>query len=731
MKNLTLILSLVLTGLCTQYMYSQDTSKVADYETLSLKDLLNTKIVSVSKKTELLFDAPLSASVISKEDIQRAGSSSIMEALRSVPGVIVKEQSNGNYDIHLRGINIPPNPTFEERNTPTLVMINNRPIYSYLKGGTLWEALPVDLNDVEKIEVIRGAAGALYGPNAVNGVINIITAKTKKDGWYMIVNNRQGSLGTFVNNASAGFQAKKWSAIASGNYQHRNRAQTSYYEYNRNSYLDNPDYFLSFLNDSMFTKDIYPTPLLAQEKYAGNLSISYRENESFKFNVNTGYQHSVTQRTSIDNLSTPFSFSSSDSRYINADAYLHGVTAQASYHQGLQLSEYYPGAKYNFENVDLNIEYNYTKNNFSLKPGINYRKAIYDDTKYSDVLNKKGMFNARGEIIARSASLRAEQKLFRNKLRLVGGIMANKFNYPDTTYLSYEFAATYKLNRKHLFRAVLSSAARSATITDTYVDRVLVTYPLGNNRYGQVVVSGNKNLKLQVSDMMEIGYRGNLNNRLHIDIELFATKSKNYRSFVNQAMYTKIIGSDTIEVNPSVPTNVPIKILQRGITASLTYEAKHIKFTPFITIQHSTVKNYSPFLTMPDGGIGLFVAPDPVHNNIYSRMGTEEELKNTPVVYGGGSINYIAGNKWNFNISGYYTSSQVYSHFSNTIYNDGIRGIDNIQAKLILNTTISYAPSKGVSIFCAGKNLLNDKDREFFRTDEAPFMLQAGVHFEF
>jgi iron complex outermembrane recepter protein len=231
--------------------------------------------------------------------------------------------------------------------------------------------------------------------------------------------------------------------------------------------------------------------------------------------------------------------------------------------------------------------------------------------------------------------------------------------------------------------------------------------------------------------MMEIGYRGNFSNRLHIDVELFTTRSKNYRSFVNRAMYTKIIAADTIEVNPSVPTNLPIEIIQRGLTASLTYDLRKIKFTPFITIQHSKVKNYSPFLTTPDGGTGVFVNPDPVHNNIYSGMGTEEDLKNTPSVYGGASINFVAGSKWNFNISSYYTSAQVYSHFSNTIYNDGIRGIDNIKAKLILNTTISYTPLKGLEFFCSGKNLLNDTNREFFRTDEVPFMLQGGLHYEF
>src|ERR1700730_6894059 len=117
-----------------------------------------------------------------------------MEAMRLVPGVIVREQANGIYDIHLRGMdNQPPNGAFDEAsNTSTLVMIDNRPIYNYLMGGTFWENLPVDMNDVKKIEVIRGPAAALYGPNAVSGVINIITRQVEKPGLYLVANNQQG-----------------------------------------------------------------------------------------------------------------------------------------------------------------------------------------------------------------------------------------------------------------------------------------------------------------------------------------------------------------------------------------------------------------------------------------------------------------------------------------------------------------------------------------------------------
>ena len=169
-----------------------------------------------------------------------------MEALRLVPGMIVREQSNGNYDIHLRGMdNVPPNAPFEGNSTTTLVMIDNRPIYNYLKGGTFWETLPVDINDVEKIEVVRGPAAALYGPNAVSGVINIITRQPEKDGLYLVANTKQGSYHTYINNASVGYRSNKWSIIASGNYQDRERTQTSYFEMYRNQWLDHPSYFIS------------------------------------------------------------------------------------------------------------------------------------------------------------------------------------------------------------------------------------------------------------------------------------------------------------------------------------------------------------------------------------------------------------------------------------------------------------------------------------------------------
>src|SRR5688572_27948665 len=411
------------TGMSAGYGQT-DTSRSNSYEGLSLKDLLDVKIVSVSKKAEFLFDAPLSATVVTKEEISRAGCTSIMEALRLVPGMIVREQSNGNYDIYLRGMdNAPPNAPFEGGSTTTLVMIDDRPIYNYLRGGTFWETLPIDINDVEKIEVVRGPAGALYGPNAVSGVINIITRQTKKEGLYLVANSQQGSLNTFINNASIGYKLEKWGIIASGNYQGRDRSQTSYYEFFRDKWQDEPEYTIGILNDTVASQP-KDNPGVAMKKYAGNLFISFDPADEIRFTMSAGTQYSMAQRVSNENGVTPLSTAVSDSRYADIRANVKGLSAQFAYIKGTQ-NPISPSNKYDFYTIDANIEYNYTKGDLSLKPGFSYRSAVYDDIKYYDTINQEGVFNARGQIITKTASLRGEYKLLDSKLRLVAGAAAN------------------------------------------------------------------------------------------------------------------------------------------------------------------------------------------------------------------------------------------------------------------------------------------------------------------
>jgi len=140
-----------------------------DLTRLSLEELSMIEVTSVSRRPEALADAAAAIYVISGEDIRRSGATSLPEALRLAPNLNVQRVNSVDYAISARGFN------GYETSNKLLVLVDGRSIYSTLHSGVFWDARDVMLQDVERIEVISGPGGALYGSNAMNGVINIIT----------------------------------------------------------------------------------------------------------------------------------------------------------------------------------------------------------------------------------------------------------------------------------------------------------------------------------------------------------------------------------------------------------------------------------------------------------------------------------------------------------------------------------------------------------------------------
>ncbi len=145
---------------------------VPDVATLSMEDLMNLQVTSVSKRTQKVADAAAAVFVITQEDIRRSGATSIPEALRLAPGLQVARIDENKWAIAARGFN----GRFDNK---LLVLIDGRSVYTPLFSGVYWNVQDVMLEDVDRIEVIRGPGATLWGANAVNGVINIITKKAK------------------------------------------------------------------------------------------------------------------------------------------------------------------------------------------------------------------------------------------------------------------------------------------------------------------------------------------------------------------------------------------------------------------------------------------------------------------------------------------------------------------------------------------------------------------------
>jgi iron complex outermembrane receptor protein len=175
------------------------------------------RVVTASRRAQSALEAPNATSVITAEDIRLSGATTLPELLRRVPGAEVMMLGQGSANVSLRGFN-------ERIANKVLVLVDGRTEYQDFLGMTLWSSMPVDLGDIERIEVIRGPGSALYGANAMLGVVNIITRAPgtgPRARFQASVGNGNAAGGSFVSHGGSGglryrasaaySQADKWS----------------------------------------------------------------------------------------------------------------------------------------------------------------------------------------------------------------------------------------------------------------------------------------------------------------------------------------------------------------------------------------------------------------------------------------------------------------------------------------------------------------------------------------
>jgi iron complex outermembrane receptor protein len=162
------ILRLMLFAITCEVLQGQTPPQ--DLTKLNLEDLMNIEVTSVSKKEQNISKAASAVFVITSEDISRSGANNIPDLLRMVPGVEVAQINSSQWAISVRGFN-------GQYSNKLLVLVDGRTVYSPMFSGVFWDAQDVLLEDIDRIEVIRGPGATVWGANAVNGVINIITKK--------------------------------------------------------------------------------------------------------------------------------------------------------------------------------------------------------------------------------------------------------------------------------------------------------------------------------------------------------------------------------------------------------------------------------------------------------------------------------------------------------------------------------------------------------------------------
>ncbi len=147
-------------------------SSIGELKQLNVEELMNVQVTSVSRHPEKLIATASAIQVITQDDIRRSGATSIPEALRLADNLQVAQKNSHDWAISARGFNT-------SLGNKLLVMIDGRTVYTPLYSGVFWDAQDYLLEDIDRIEVISGPGGTLWGANAVNGVINIITKSAK------------------------------------------------------------------------------------------------------------------------------------------------------------------------------------------------------------------------------------------------------------------------------------------------------------------------------------------------------------------------------------------------------------------------------------------------------------------------------------------------------------------------------------------------------------------------
>lgn len=750
-----------------------------------LEYFLNKDVTSASKRAEKSLNSPLSTTVLSREEIINSGVTSIPEALRLVPGMIVREKTNGNFDVHIRGNdNMPPKGMFVySENSISLVMIDGRPVYNHSFGGTFWETLPVELNDIERIEIIRGPSSALYGPNAVSGAINIITRSVEGKKFKTDGNVELGNFSTKLANAGVSFGlGEKLKIRLSGNYAYRERFDDKFYVFDNNKWYPAGEIRGMRLPTGVYVEehfdDVFPRPEISLEKYAGNAFIHFDVTNNIAMDLSLGAQNSDINSTTLGNHNIPIVGRVSSSQYFDYKLKAYGFQLQTNFMSGDQDVQRKTQGFHIQPNIfNLSLEYEKAFGNLILRPGISYQSSIYSDEKWVNISERGGYLNGAKKLSSIAYFIRADYRVF-EKLRLIAALRGDTYNKPDVTKATYQFISSFDINENNVIRAGYSRANRGAFMADTYADYYWQIVP----GYYTMDYLGNENMNLPVMDMIEVGYRTRLSKKVLFEIEAFHTTMKDFTFFTPDAMtmdfdFSPVLLGQAPNTAPSrirshgQYQNLDLKSVQNGITANLNVVINsHLNFKVFGTFQKTELSNFydrtiwddfkhlqnscaaqymGDLMKLSTGDYSVLPSNGTVksYTSEYKSFRDSSNVsmthKGTPSFFGGFMADFNHKKKLYVNSSLYFYGKQTMLHnkvndlgqydpaFLADKANYDASENYTIDPKVIMNVKVSYKFWKENSIYVNARNVLSNNKKEFMFMEGVKASYLAGISFSF
>ena len=648
-----------------------------------LEQLSSTSSMSASKHQEDLFDTPISMSVITGEQIKMAGALSIPEALKLVPGVLVRELSNGLYEVHIRGFeNVPQ---FEDTtslgNQSSLIMIDNRPVYNYFNGGTFWENLPIGIDDIAQIEVIRGASSALYGANAMTGVIHIITKRPSgQQGGE--VNLSVGSSKTNVAHVSTYTSLGEHKLRFSGLYDQRDRYQSTYYSYSKKQYVE-----LDEINAERNTPFVIQDPKEAKDQTAFQVSLNNDPRSEVAYDISLSHQETTSHKEYLSIRTTTLHEATIKNSAINTQVNLRNFYFRLAHAKGESRFPAVNSFSFDETVTQSSIEYEYSLPQWRIRPGLAYDEIDYDA---EFVGGKRNLRN-------KAAMLRLDYQA-NSKLRFISALRHDEYNVPSDEYISYQLLSTYKMQMDSVLRIGIEKAHRSPFIVERYVGIGINDPSFPGFRFDYI---GDKQMDLTTINTIELGIRHQFSFNNWVDVEIFHNQIDDYVSPTN--MGTTVEGPLTVITNQYQV--LPTSAEQIGLTVDWGYEALNWDVNTFLTVQKTKIKDQFANLNSP---LTL----------------KDTTSKATPTTYGGFNANWHPNALWSLNSNLYYMQDHE-------VKLRQPEGNQNFQNWFTLNLKMTHHSSKLVDFHLALKNLSNRTQSQYFRADKIDPVLLLGIDMRF
>lgn len=556
--------------------------------------IMNKNVSSASKEEELTFTSPLSSTVITREEMRTYGVSTIEEAFRLIPGMIVSEKTNGIYDVQMRGLsNIPDNNMIlYTENANILVMVDGRITHNYATGAPFFETLPVSIEDVERIEVVRGATSALYGPNAVNGVVNIITEKPDAANSVAQGNLQIGNLTTV---ADFGIRQRVNDVLALGltaNYQLRYRKhstlpfipQSGYYvadskdSFTAGQTLSSDEFAAALasgkLTDISAGADLsvseiermykissydsetgsytivpsissevdvnkqWPDPKLARRTAGVNGYVSLTPSDKVRIDVEGGFQYANYITTPVGNEDIALRFRKSQTGYANLNATIYGLHLLANYSGG-PVNMAVGSQGFNMDETHIfnaQAEYDFQVGGLGIRPGVSYQFVKYKDAKpkyfdYGNGLEEMSGYWGYYSKGKNSAQLEDVAPSLRLDYK-VGDFRAIAAVRADKTSIPDKWNFSWQLAASYLINAdnfVRIGYGRSFRSAILANTSSNFNWSRDNGALPRYIqFLGNEDAPLMHIDNFEVGYRWKPTPKLLLDAEAFYSRSTDY-----------------------------------------------------------------------------------------------------------------------------------------------------------------------------------------------------------